>query len=122
MAKAIPDARLDAMLALINGTKLCVCSAQPTTYAEATSTYMLAEIVIDDTDYTAANGDTNGRKATRAAQTGVTITNTGDATHVAAVTTASSRLEYVTTCTTQTLTAAGTVDIGASKIELSDPS
>ena len=121
MAKVIPDSRLDAMLDVVEGTEVCVCSAEPTTYTEAHTTYMLAAVAIDSSDYTAANGDTSGRKNTLAAQTGVSITNSGDATHVAITTTGSSRLERVTTCTSQALTAAGTVDIGAHKIELGDP-
>lgn len=120
MAKLCPDARLDAMLDLLEGTEMVVCSTQPTTYTEAHTTYMLAAVVIDSSDWTAANGDTSGRKNTVGAQAGVTITNSGDAQHVAITTTASSRLEVVTTCTTQALTAAGTVDIGAWKLELSD--
>ena len=121
MAKVIPDAILDAMLDVAEGTILTVCSAEPTTYAEATSTYKLADVVIDSGDYTAANGDTSGRKNTIAAQTAVPIDSSGTATHVAVSTSGDSTLRLVTTCTSQALTSGGTVDIGAFKQELADP-
>ena len=121
MAKVIPDAILDAMLDVTQGTILTVCSAEPTTYTEATSTYKLADVVIDATDYTAANGDTSGRKNTLQAQTAVPIDSSGTATHVAVSTSGDSTLRLVTTCTSQALTSGGTVDIGAFKQELADP-
>ena len=121
MAKAIPDAILDAMLDAAEGTIICVCSAQPTTYAEATSTYKLADVVIDGTDYTAAAGDTSGRKNTIQAQSAVPIDSSGTATHVAVCLTASSSLRLITTCTSQALTSGGTVDIGSFKHELATP-
>lgn len=121
MAKVIPDAILDAMLDAAEGTIMCVCSAEPTTYAELTSTYKLADVVIDGTDYTAANGDSSGRKNTIQAQSAVPIDSSGIATHVGVGRTAGSVLLVVTTCTSQALTSGGTVDIGAWKQELADP-
>lgn len=121
MGKAQNDLGLDAALDWFAGsTKQVACSAQPTTYAEATSTYMLAEIVIDSGDFAKADGDTSGRKLTIAQQADVTVTNTGDATHVALVSTADSVLRYVTTCDTVTLTAASTVTFPAWDIEIAD--
>ena len=56
-----------------------------------------------------------------AAQSGVSITNSGDATHVALVDHAGDgQLLLVTTCTTQTLTAGGTVDIPTFDHEIAD--
>ncbi len=121
MAKVIPDAAMDAMLDAVEGTIMCVCSAEPTTYAEATATYKLADVVIDGTDYTAAAGDTNGRKNTIQAQSAVPIDSSGTATHVAVCRTTGTLLLVVTTCTSQALTSGGTVDIGAWKHELADP-
>lgn len=121
MGKAQNDLGLDAALDWFGAsTKMTVCSAQPTTYAEATSDYMLAEIVIDSGDFAKADGDTSGRKVTVAQQADVTVTNTGDATHVALVSTADSVLRYVTTCDTVTLTAASTVTFPAWDIEIAD--
>lgn len=124
MAKLSPDIVLDGALDVIaSATKLVVCSTQPTTFTEANATYALADVVIDGTDFTKANGDTSGRKITVAAQSGVLIDASGTALHVALVRTADSTLIYVTTCTSQALTANGsnTVNVPAFKIEIADP-
>lgn len=124
MAKACADSVLDGLLDIVaTSTKQIACSAQPTTYAEANATYALADIVIDGTDFTKANGDTNGRKTTIAAQSSVLIDTSGTATHIALVITGSSTLLYVTTCTSQALTANGsnTVNFPAWDIEVADP-
>lgn len=120
MAKWQNDLMLDAALDYIknNATVLTVCSAQPTTYAEATSTYKLADVTVDSTDFTHANGDTSGRKTTVAAQSAVPIDTTGTATHIALC--SGTVLLYVTTCTSQALTSGGTVDVPAWDIELAD--
>lgn len=121
MAKAAPDAMIDASLNYVAAsTKLVVCSSQPTTYNEANSTYALADVVIDSGDFAVAD-DTSGRKVTVAAQSGVAIDSSGDATHVALIETSGSTLRYVTTCTSQALTAGGTVDVPAWKINIADP-
>ena len=125
MAKAIPDAILDKTLdEIATATKQVLCSAQPTTYAEANATYALADIVIDSGDFTKANGDTSGRKVTIGAQNGVLIDASGTGTHIALIRTADSTLIYVTTCTSQAVTANGsnTVNMPAWDIELADPS
>ena len=124
MAKAAPDIVMDGALDVIaSATKQVACSAQPTTYTEANATYALADIVIDGTDFTKANGDTSGRKVTVAAQSGVLIDTSGTATHVALVRTADSTLIYVPTCTSQALTANGanTVNFPAWDVEIADP-
>lgn len=122
MAKSIADAVYDAALQYIedNTTVITVCNAQPTTYAEATSTYKLADVVVDSADFTGpVNGDVSGRKTTLNAQTGVTVDSSGTATHVAG--SSGSVLLWVTTCTSQVLTAGNTVDIPATDIEIADP-
>lgn len=121
MAKFAPDATLDGGLNYIDGSDyMCVCSTQPTTYNEARTTYMLAEIPMTAGDIVIAD-DTNGRKITMAAKSGVAITNPGTALHIALVATTGTTLRYVTTCTSQVLTAGGTVDIPAWKINCTDP-
>ena len=113
MAKNIPSANIDLMLEVVQGDKLHICSAQPTTFLEATTTYNLATFTISPADYTKANGDVSGRKNTLAAQTGASITADGTATHAAVTTTSGSVLELVTTTTSQALTSGGTVDTSA---------
>lgn len=126
MAKAAPDAVLDAALDYIAASDtLYVCSAQPASFA-AISGVALADVALTpgdgNGDFTIADGDTSGRKLTVTAQAGVTIDTSGTATHVVLALAASSSLRYVTTCTSQALTAAGTVDVPAVDIELADPS
>ena len=116
----MPDAALDYLKN--NATRLVVCSAQPANFTEATSTYDLATVTIDSTDFTHANGDVSGRKTTVGAQSSISITDSGDATHVALVDFDSSKLLYVTTCTSQALTSGGTVNTPAFDIEIADPS
>jgi hypothetical protein len=121
MAKIVHDDVLDGATSVIktNANLMIVCSAQPTTRAEAVTTYALADVAMASGDYTQANGDTNGRKVTVAAKTAVTIDTGGTATHVALVD--GTRLLYVTTCTSQALTGGGTVDFPAWDIEIADP-
>ena len=123
MGKAVPDTILDLMLDQCEGAVLHVCSAEPTTPVEAKATYQLASETITGGNITAGAGDVSGRKNTYAPGTGTTIDNTGTATHVACNDGSSPEvLLFVTTCTSQALTAAGTVDIGSFDHELNDPS
>ncbi len=123
MAKSVHDDVLDGALNIIknNCTRMVACSTQPTTYTEANATYALADVTLDSSDFTLANGDVSGRKATVAAQAGVTIDNSGTFAHVALLDVANSKLLYVTTGTSQVLTAGGTVDFPAWDIEIADP-
>lgn len=126
MAKWSNDAGLDAALAwFADCDELNVCSAQPTTYAEATATYSLADVAVTPGtgggDFTIANGDTSGRKLTVAAQTAVPVNASGTATHIALTKSGDTTLRYVTTCTSQALTSGNTLNTPAWDIELADP-
>lgn len=124
MAKATPDAVLDKMLdEIATATRMVACSAQPTSFTEANATYALADVTMAGADFTKANGDASGRKLTVAAKSSVLIDATGTATHIALVRVADSTLLYVTTCTSQALTANGsnTVNFPAWDIEIADP-
>lgn len=123
MAKACSDAYMDAMLALIDdATTLYVCSAQPANHA-GIAAVALADVTLTagagNGDYTLGNGDTNGRKLTVAQQSNVPIDVSGTATHV--VLDDGTNI-YVTTCSSQALTAGGTVTVPAWDIEIADPS
>jgi len=120
MAKVTHNDVMDAALnEIATSTNQYVCSAQPTTLLEATTTYNLATQAMVGGDYTNADGDVSGRKVTVAAKAGVSITTTGTATHIA-LCDATTVLD-VTTCTTQALTSGGTVDIPAWDHEIADP-
>ncbi len=123
MAKSVSTAVLDLALNDVktNGNKMTVCNAQPTTYTEAATTFKLAETTMASGDYTLAAGDTSGRKVTTAAKTGVSISSSGTATHIAIVDTGTSALKLVTTCTSVALTSGGTFDIPAWKWEVNLP-
>lgn len=122
MAKSVHNDVLDGALNIIknNVTTMVLCSQEPTTRTEAIATYALADVAIDTNDVAIADGDTNGRKATVAAQNGVTVDASGTGTHVALVD--GTRLLYVTTCTSQAVTAGNTVNFPAWDIEIADPS
>lgn len=126
MAKTVHDDVLDGALNIIknNCTRMVACSAQPTTYTESNATYALADVTMASGDFTAANGDTSGRKLTVAAKSGVLIDASGTATHNALLDVTNSKLLYVTTTTSQALTANGsnTVNFPAWEIEIADPS
>jgi len=124
MAKTVHDDVLDGAFDVLDQANLMIaCSAQPTSRTEAVTTYALADVAMTvNTDYTKANGDVSGRKVTVAAKSTVLIDTSGTATHVALVD--GTRLLYVTTCSSQALTANGsnTVNFPAWDIEIQDPS
>lgn len=124
MAKAIPDAILDKTLdEIATATRMVLCSAQPTTYTEANATYALADVTMAGGDFTKANGDTSGRKVTVGAKSSVLIDTSGTGNHIALVRVSDTTLIYVTTCTSQAVTANGsnTVNFPAWDVELADP-
>lgn len=122
MGKFQDDAMLDAALNYIknNGTQLCVCSTQPTTYAEATSTFKLAiRTGLTAGSFTGpANGDTNGRKLTVNQQATINVDTGGNAQHIAIC--SGSVLLYVTTCTPQALVGGNSVTVPVWDIEIAD--
>jgi hypothetical protein len=124
MPKTAPDAVMDAALDYIDQADvLRVCStldATPT-HAEIVAATLASVAITPDTDFTKANGDVSGRKVTVAAKSGVSVTATGTADHIALTTTSGSVVRYVTTCTSQGLTSGNTVNIPAWDIEIADP-
>lgn len=126
MAKWALDAVMDAALAVVaTCDRLFVCSAQPTDYNDAATSKDLATVTLTagdgNGDYVIAD-DTSGRKVTIAEQASLTVDHSGDATHIALGTSGTTTLKYVTTCTTQTLTAGNTVTVPAWKVSIGDPS
>jgi len=115
MGKVVPAAILDAMLDAAEASHFTICSAEPTNYADIVNVDLTAATAVGG--ITPAAGDVSGRKNTYAAVTGIAITVTGDATHVAYHDNAS-EIKFVTTCPSQTLTSGGTVDVSAIAHEL----
>jgi hypothetical protein len=130
MGKLAPDAMIDAALAYVAASDfLSVCQDTPVTYADGHSHAdaggdVLAEhtmtVGAGNGDYTIAD-DTSGRKLTMTAQSAISILHAGTATHIALCLVSDTTLRYVTTCTSQALTAGGTVDVPAWKINIADP-
>jgi hypothetical protein len=124
MAKSCNSLVIDALFNYIKGSAdtitYTLCSTQPTTRTEAVTTNMLASTTLNKaTELTLANGDTSGRKMTVSAKTGVPVTNSGTGQHVAICD--ATNLLFVTTCTSQAVSAGGTCDIGSWKDEVGAP-
>lgn len=125
MGKSIHDDVYDQALNYLknNAETVYICSTQPTTFTEASSTYKLADVAVDSSDFTGpANGDTSGRKITLNQQTGVTVDSSGSAVHLAITDDSASKLLIVTDFTSQSVTAGNTLTINAFDLELRDPS
>lgn len=123
MGKSVHNDVLDGALDIIrdNCTRITVCSAEPTTYAEGNATYALADVTVSNVDFTIGDGDTNGRKVAVAAQSSIAVDASGTATHVALLDVANSKLLFVTTCPSQGVSSGGTVDVATFDIEIADP-
>lgn len=123
MGKLVDDTVLDGALNIIknNCDEMTACATQPTNYTQAHTTNKLADVAMSSGDFTVANGSTSGRKVTVAQKTGVTVDTSGTADHVALNFTGSSVLQYVTTATSQALTAANTMTFNSWAIEIADP-
>lgn len=122
MAKFTDDFFLDKFVdGLAVCTTMTVCSAQPANFAGIAAVALASTTLtagVGAGDYTKANGDTSGRKLTVAQQSNISITANGDATHVVLDDGANI---WDTTCTTQTLTAGGSVTVPAFDDEIADP-
>jgi len=118
MAKWQIDAMLDAALTYIstNATQLFVCSGQPANYAGIAAVALTGGAV--PSFQVNANGDAGGRKLAVDEEADITVTATGDATHVALA--SADTLLYVTTCTLQGLTSGNTVTVPTWDIEIDD--
>ena len=130
MAKYAPDAFYDAALNTVRSatTQITICSSQPTTFAEATTTFMLGRssdpsstpnAAISTSDFGALAPDSSGRKLDVNARAGIHISTAGSAQHVALVSGAA--LLYVTTCTAQTVSIGNKVNMPTWKINIQGP-
>jgi len=113
------DDGLDAGFAAV-GDRLDICSQEPSSYAEATSTYTLG----NKTSLTItgpSNGDISGRKATVSAITDGTVTGTGTATHIAVVDVSETKLLATQSLATpEGVTASETFTLTAFDVEIPD--
>ena len=97
-----------------------VCSAEPTTYTEAITTFSLGDVAMAPGDFTQADGDVDGRKITVAAKT-INGDGNGTGTHIALVEIGTTTLWYVTTCTSVGISTGVDQDFSAWDIVQRDP-
>jgi hypothetical protein len=122
MGKFAPDIVLDAPADVIDQANIMyLCSAQPANYAGIAAVALADVAMTPNTDFTKADGDTNGRKVTVAAKNTVTVDTSGTGNHVVLASTGDSTLRYVTTSNSQAVTAGNTVNFPAWDIEIADP-
>lgn len=118
MSKKAPDATLDTFLDKIaTATQYLFVVGEPADGTEALAD-AVASATIDGGDFSKAAGDVSGRKITVAAQSDVSITDDGEADHIALLD-SSDVLIYVTTISDpQPLTTGGTVSSSSFQVEI----
>jgi hypothetical protein len=129
MAKFMKDLIMDEALNYIknNADQLVLCDGEPADYTDATTDkgsggHALGETSIGSADFTLADGDTDGRKVTLAAQNDVSVDVSGTADHYAVVDDTNSDLLYVTTISnSQSVTSGNTFSSNAIDEEIGDP-
>lgn len=120
MGKATADAVFDAALGIVKSSTnaVCVCTSEPTTYSQATSTYKLAQGTITSANWAAianyTSGSTTGRYTYFTGKSSISVTGSGTAAHVAWVSTSATALRLVTTCSSQVLTSGNKVNVPGS--------
>jgi hypothetical protein len=124
MAKWQNDTMLDQSLAWLktNYDNVYICSSQPTTYSQATSSYKLGTAAATITG-SPANGTSSGRKIAVTAKSSIGITSAGKMQHVALVDASPTTLLYVTTIpasSQSSVSASDTVNMAAWDILLKD--
>ena len=124
MAAFLHDDVLDNGLAYAdaNGGRIDICSQQPATYTEATSTYTLGNKTPPSIGVP-ENGAVSGRRVIIAAITDGSVTGTNTATHWAlSKTTATTALLATTTLSaSQAVTSGNTFTLDAISITIPDP-
>ena len=120
MAKWQNDLMLDAALDYLttNGTEYYVCSGAgaPADRAAALAAALTANM--SPTFSAKADGVVSGRRVTVQAESGISVTADGTATHLAIC--SATILLYVTTITSQAVTTGGTINVPAWDAEIQD--
>jgi len=119
----ISDYVLDAALSKLDleADRIDICSQEPTTYTEATSTYTLGNSTSVSFG-TPEDGDTSGRKTACAAITDGSVTGSGTATHYAITDVSATRLLCTGSLTTsQSVVSGNTFTVATFDVEIPDP-
>lgn len=118
------DTALDQALQYIidqSDTIFILSTASANITFDQAASVTLASVAIASTVFSISNGLVNGRRATVAIVSGVSVTNTGTANHVMLVNASASTITYVTEASAQALTAGNSLNTSAWNIELRDP-
>ena len=110
----ISDTVFDTGLAVLtaNQDRIDICSQEPTTYTEATSTYTLGNKTAATTG-AATSGATDGRRVIVSAITDGSVTGTGTATHWAGTDGTSALYTTGALSASQAVTSGNTFTLGA---------
>lgn len=113
------DAAIQELISNVNS--LHICSQQPTTYTEATSTYTLGNKASPSLG-AVQDGATSGRRTVVSAITDGSVSGTGTATHFALVDTVGSTL-YATQAlsSSQAVTSGNTFTLTSFSVTVPDP-
>lgn len=103
----------------VNGTRIDICSQEPTTYAEATSTYTLGNKTGLNTGAT-EDGVTDGRRVIVPAITDGSVTSTATATHWALTDGAAVLIATGALSSSQAVTSGNTFTLDAISITIRD--
>lgn len=117
------DDGLETLETEVEAGTMVVCEGQPTTYSHASQNKGTGDgkvLATKASPVLTIADDTSGRKCTITAASGVSISATGTADHIA-LTDGADTLWFVTTCASLALTEGGTVDIPQWKINIQDP-
>lgn len=113
------DTALDELIA--HADTQVLCSAQPTTFSEASTDFVLAQVSLGPSDFAKIAGNTGGRRLNIAARSGVTVSTTGVGSHIALLDSVQGRVLFVAECPAQSLQAGAALTFGAWQIELTGP-
>ena len=102
-----------------NGTRIDICSQEPTSYAEATSTYTLGNKTGLNTGAT-QNGATDGRRVIVPAISDGSVTSTGTATHWALTDGSSALVATGALSSSQGVTSGNTFTLDAISLTIRD--
>ena len=106
-----------------NTTKITVCATEPTTFAHASTTYMIAiSSGLTTGEWTVADSTVaTARKISSTQIAGIAVISSGIASWVTYINATTSKLLYKTICATKGLTTADTVTIPSHSVHILRP-
>jgi hypothetical protein len=119
LANAVFDAALTELTT--NGTRLDICSSEPTTYTEATSTNSLGNKTTLGWGSIADGSGGNGRAVSTNSFTDGTVSSTGSASHWAITDGTSALLATGSLSSTTSVTSGNDFSLGSLTITMTDP-